>query len=96
MDENENSNRSGIAQNFGDMVKAFTEAISQIFNDPSLKEKGKDFGQAAQKSAEIFAHRFKDEDVKDKWGDVAEAAKEFGQSVSDLFGSEKNNPTDQP
>jgi hypothetical protein len=88
------SDRNGVAKNFGDMVKAFGEAIGQIFNDPSLKDKAKDFGQSAQQAAETFAHRFKDDDVKEKWGDVAEAAKEFGQSVADVFGTSKDKPGD--
>ena len=60
------------------MFKAFGEAISEIFNDPDLKEKEKEFGKSAAKSAEVLGNRFKDEDVKAKFRDVGKAAQDFG------------------
>jgi ribosomal-protein-alanine N-acetyltransferase len=88
------------AQNFGDMLEAFGNAISQIFDDPELKQKGKEFGQSTRKAAETFGKRFKDEEVKARFNDVGNAAEEFGRSVAALFrenresGHEKEKPTE--
>ena len=54
------------AQNFGELFEAFGNAISQIFDDPELKQKAKDFGQSTVSAAETFGKRFKDEEVKVK------------------------------
>jgi len=76
------------AENFGELLKEFGDAVSKIFDDPELKEKAKDFGDSAMESARHFGGRFKDEEVKEKFKDVGEAAKQFGNSVSDYFKEE--------
>ncbi len=71
------------------MFKAFGEAISEIFNDPELKEKAKEFTESASSSAKTLANRFKDDDVRNKFRDVGKAAEEFGQSIADCFKKDK-------
>ena len=79
-----------VADNFGDLIKAFGNAVSEIFDDPKLKEKAKEFADSATESAKVFGSRFKDEEVKAKFGDVGKAAQDFGKSVADCFKAGKD------
>lgn len=88
MSENEEGKKSP-GESFADMFKEFGSAMSEIFNDPKLKEKAKEFGESASASAKVFASRFKDEDVKNKFKDVGKAAKNFGEGVADYFKDDK-------
>jgi len=76
-------------KSFIDIFDTFGSALSEIFNDPELKEQARTFGKSAARSAGVFASRFKDEDVKNSFRDVGKAAEEFGRSMSDYFRSEK-------
>lgn len=89
--EKENSDRRNPGKDFRTMFEAFGKAMSEVFNDPELKEKAKEMGESISKSAETFANRFKDEDVKKKFGEAGEAAKEFGKSMADYFQSDKKS-----
>ena len=80
MSQEGQSQKKNTAESFGDMFKAFGEAISEIFNDPELKEKAREFGKSAAKSAEALSDRFKDEDVKTKFRDVGKAAQDCKSS----------------
>lgn len=92
MSPEEKSDKRQAAENFAEMFKAFGQAISEIFNDPVLKEKAKEFTESTSSSAKTFASRFKDEEVKDKFRDVGKAAQVFGRSVADSF---KDNKADK-
>ena len=72
------------------MFRTFGDAISEIFNDPNLREKAKEFGKSAGESAETFGKRFKDEDVKAKFREVGKAAQEFGESIADYFREDRD------
>ena len=85
MSQEEQYQKKKTAESFGEMFKAFGEAISEIFNDPELKEKAKEFGKSAAKSAEALGNRFQDDDVKAKFRDVGKAAQDFGKSVFGYF-----------
>ena len=86
----ENSSTKSAGENFSELFEAFGSAISQIFNDPELKEKAKEFGRSAAGSADAFAGRFRDEEVREKFRDVGKAAQEFGKSVSECFKEKKS------
>ena len=43
MSQEDKSQGKATAERFGEMVKAFGNAISEIFDDPILKEKAKEF-----------------------------------------------------
>ena len=58
--EENKSAKKNPAETFGEMFEAFGKAISEIFNDPDLKEKAKEFGKSATGSAKTFGSRFKD------------------------------------
>jgi hypothetical protein len=76
-------------KSFVDIFDKFGSALSEIFNDPELKEQARMFGKNAARSASTFASRFKDEDVKSSFRDVGKAAEEFGRSVAEYFKTEK-------
>ena len=78
-------------KSFVDIFDKFGSALSEIFDDPELKEHARMFGKSAAHSASTFAKRFKDEDVKNSFRDVGKAAEEFGKSVADYFKSEKED-----
>ena len=90
MSQEDKSNKKTATENFGEMFKTFGDAVSEIFDDPKLKEKAKEFADSAAKSAKIFGSRFKDEEVKDKFRDVGKAAQDFGKSVADCFKADKD------
>ena len=87
------------ADNFAAMFKKFGEVMSEIFNDPELKEKAKELGDSAAASAKTLGRRFQDEDVKKKFREVGQAAEDFGKSVSEYFGegiTKKENEEKEP
>lgn len=86
----EETSKKKAPEAFAEMFRTFGNAISEIFNDPQLKEKARDFGKSAADSAETFGKRFKDEDVKAKFKDVGRAAQEFGKSIADYFKEDKD------
>ena len=86
----EESNKKTTTENFCEMFRIFGDAISEIFDDPKLKEKAKEFTDSAAESARIFGSRFKDDKVKSKFRDVGKAAQDFGKSVAGSFKTDKN------
>ena len=86
----EKSSGKTATENFGEMFKAFGDAVSQIFDDPKLKEKAKEFAESAAASAKTFGGRFQDEEVKAGFRDVGKAAQDFGKSVADCFKTERD------
>jgi len=90
MSQEEKSTKKTTAETFGEIFKAFGDAISEIFDDPKLKEKAKEFTDSAAESAKIFGSRFKDEDVKAKFREVGKAAQDFGRAVVDSFQAKKD------
>ncbi len=90
MSQEEKPDKKKTVENFGEMFKAFGEAISEIFNDPRLKEKAKEFAESAAESAKILGQKFKDEEVKNKFRDVGKAAQDFGKGVADTFKADKD------
>ncbi len=85
MTSNEEPPRKKAADSFAEMFETFGKAMSEIFNDPKLKEKAKDLGRSAAESAQTFGGRFRDEEVKKKFREAGEAAQQFGKSVADYF-----------
>jgi len=74
-----------VADNFTEMFESFGKAMSEIFNDPKLKDKAKELGKSVSASADAFGGRFKDKEVKEKFREFGKAAEKFGKSVGDYF-----------
>jgi len=92
MSREENVGKKQAGEAFAEMFRAFGDAVSEIFDDPELKEKAKEFGRSAVKSAETFGSRFKDDDVKARFREVGKAAEEFGKVVANHFRADKSAP----
>ncbi|AGG06531.1 MULTISPECIES: GNAT family N-acetyltransferase [Dehalococcoides] len=86
------ANSRKAAESFGEMLAAFGSVVSEIFNDPSLKDKAKEFGKSVSSSAEAVTDRFKDEEIKVKFKEVGDAAQSFGKNVSNIFKDDKKEP----
>ncbi|MFC1904927.1 hypothetical protein ACFLXT_04110 [Chloroflexota bacterium] len=89
MSQEQNSDKKTSAENFADIFKTFAQAMSEIFNDPELKQKAQEFADSAAESAKVFGSRFQDEDVKGKFRDVGKAAENFGANIADCFKKDK-------
>ncbi len=89
MSQEQNAGKKTSAESFADIFRAFGQAVSEIFNDPELKEKAKEFTESTVEAAKTFGSRFKDEDVKDKYRDIGKAAEDFGKSIADHFKKDK-------
>ena len=89
MPQEEQKPKKSVADSIGEMIISFGGAISEIFNDPELKEQAKEFGKSAANSAKTLGNRFKDEEVKAKFRDAGKAAQVFGRSIADSFKDDK-------
>ncbi len=89
MSQTKEPTKRAASQSFVLMFEVFGRAISEIFNDPDLKEKAKELGRSAVEYGETLGRRFQDDDVKAKFRDVGKAAQEFGESLVDYFKPEK-------
>ena len=89
-DEKPRESERGAGESLGQMLTAFGQAISEIFNDPELKAKAKEFGDAATESAATLGRRFEDDDVKEKLRQAGAATEDFGRTLSDHFKSGRN------
>jgi len=85
MSQEGNADKKKPAEQFGEMIKSFGDAMSQIFNDPELKEKARVFGESAVESARILASKVKDEDTRAKFREVGKEAENLGKSIQDYF-----------
>ena len=54
MSQEQNADKKTSAENFADMFKSFGQVMSEIFNDPKLKQKAKEFAKSAAESAKTF------------------------------------------
>ena len=95
MSEKKVSDKKNVAESFGEMIKAFGDAVSEIFKDPELKEKARDFGRSATESAQAFGRRLKDEDIKGKFRQVGKAAQDFSKDIKDTFKKGKGKRKEQ-
>ena len=51
MAEGKGPGKKSATDSFGEMFKAFGDAVAEIFRDPELKEKAREFGRSATDSA---------------------------------------------
>ena len=85
MSQEENVDKKKPAEQFGEMIKSFGDAMSQIFNDTELKEKAKAFGESVAESAKILASNVKDDETKAKFREAGKEAENLGKSIQDYF-----------
>jgi ribosomal-protein-alanine N-acetyltransferase len=78
--------RKKAAEKLGKVMKTFGDTISEIFEDPELREKAKEFSlSVVDAAAKVVNSRIKDDDVRAKFKDVGKAAQDLGRSITDHF-----------
>ncbi len=89
MPKGKNNTKKSAAESFGEMVREFGNALSEIFKDPKVQEKAQEFAGSTGEAVQTFTDKFKEEEVKQKLRQAGRAAKEFGDSKEEH--SQKND-----
>jgi len=73
-------------ETFGEMLRKFGTTVGEIFDDPAVKEKGKEFAASVvDAAANIVQNKIKDAEARSKFRSVGEAAETLGSSVKKHF-----------
>jgi hypothetical protein len=75
MSKGNNSSKKAQAACFGEMMRAFFEALGEIYDGAELKEKAREFGVITAKSAKAFESGLADKDVETKFSDLGKQLK---------------------
>ena len=89
MPKGKNNTKKSAAESFGEMVREFGNALSEIFKDPKVQEKAQEFARSTGEAVQTFTDKFKEEEVKQKLRQAGRAAKEFGEKAAKEFGDSK-------
>jgi len=89
MPKGENNTKKSAAESFGEMVREFGNALSEIFKDPKVREKAQEFARSTGEAVQTFTDKFKEEEVKQKFRQAGKVAKEFGEKAAKHFGASK-------
>jgi len=94
MPAKEKDERTTSAEQLGKLLKAFGDTVSEIMEDPKLREKAKEFSASVVDSAaKVASRKIKDAEVRTKFTDVGKAAQTFGKKVVEEFGTSKEKPS---
>ena len=78
--------RKMAAEKLGKVIKTFGDAVSEILDDPELREKAKEFSlSVVDAAAKVVNSRVKDNEVRAKFRDVGQAAQNLGKSITEHF-----------
>jgi ribosomal-protein-alanine N-acetyltransferase len=78
--------RKKAAEKLGKVMKTFGDTVSEIFEDPELREKAKEFSlSVVDAAAKVVNSRIKDDEVRAKFKDVGKAAQDLGRSITGHF-----------
>ena len=81
------TNKSESVDAIGNMLKTFGDTLSEIMDDPKLREKAREFYKSVVDAAAKFAStKIKDDDARAKLVDVGKAAQSLGNSMVQEFG----------
>lgn len=84
----ENGETNKAAETFGEMLRAFGASVSEILNDPEVKEKGREFAESVVDAAAKFAQsKVKTEEIRARFRNVGKAAQTLGTSLDKHFKS---------
>ena len=74
------------AESFGEMLRAFGNSVSEIFDDPELRMKAKEFSQSAVDAAmKVVEGKVKDDEMRARFRKVGEAAQDLGKTLQKHF-----------
>jgi len=78
------------AENLGQVVRSFGEAISEIFEDPEVRKKAKDFSQSVvDAAARVVESKIRHEEAKKKFREAGRAAQSLGKTLVEHFAAEQ-------
>ncbi len=84
--EKEKSDVKQAAETLGKMIRSFGDAMSEIFEDPELREKAKEFSKSVVDSAaRVVENKLKSEATKKKFRDAGKAAQSLGKTLEERF-----------
>jgi ribosomal-protein-alanine N-acetyltransferase len=84
------SGASKEAESLGKIIRSFGEAISEIFEDPEVRQKAKAFSQSViDSAAKVLDSKVKREEAKKKFRDAGRAAQSLGKTLVQQFKSEE-------
>ncbi len=82
----EKSDAKTTAEAFADLVKAFSNAVGEILDDPEVRGKAREFSDSViDATTRIMENKVKSEDARSKIREVGRAAQSFGKSVEQQF-----------
>ena len=74
------------AEALGDLLKKFGTTVSEIFEDPKVKESAKEFAASVvDAAAKVAESKIKAEEIRKKFRNVGKAAQTLGNSVETHF-----------
>jgi ribosomal-protein-alanine N-acetyltransferase len=87
--EQRKSSTAKDAESLGRMIRSFGEAISEIFEDPDVRQKAKAFSQSViDSAAKVVEGKVKREEAKKKFREAGRAAQSLGKTLVQHFESE--------
>jgi [ribosomal protein S5]-alanine N-acetyltransferase len=82
------NHKTKSAETFGEMLRAFGVSVSEILEDPVVKERAKEFAESVvDAAAKVGQNRIKDEEARSRFRNVGKAAKTLGDSLDKHFKS---------
>jgi hypothetical protein len=79
-----------MTERFGKLMKAFGEAVGNVWDDPEFKSKAREFAQTAvDAAARAVEAKVKEEEMRKKIRTVGKAAQDLGKSLEENFKPEK-------
>lgn len=86
MDSTDNKETKNAAEIVGSMLKDFGNTISEILEDPELKERTKDFASAiVEATVKVAEKKVKDEEMRSKLRNVGKATRMLGEKLEKHF-----------
>jgi hypothetical protein len=88
MPSEKNSDKKTTAETLGEMLRTFGNTISEILDDPEVKEKGIEFAESVVDAAtKVAQSKVKSEEVRARFRNVGKAAQTLGSSLDKHFKS---------
>lgn len=76
------------AETFSEVMRKFGNTLSEILDDPEVRNKAKDFAESlVDATAKALDSKTEDEQIRSKFRNVGKAAKSLGNSLEEHFSS---------
>jgi [ribosomal protein S5]-alanine N-acetyltransferase len=74
------------SETFKELLRTFGDSVSEIMDDPAVKEKAKAFAESVvDAAAKVGQSRVKNEEIRAKYRNVGKAAQTLGNSLDKHF-----------